>query len=329
MTPPTLRVLHLSDTTLSGSPIRIAKLLTQQSSRGSSVGVQACHIVWDATSGYRTFETDLVGSSMSDDELRTWLAWPDIIHYHNRYARQQIFKKLGISPPKKPSVIQMHSDRHSGLDNFEAEAKSGVPIAVIAQYHTRQWPEATYLVPNVVDINAPEYQREPVPLRTIPVVSYAPSNWTCKGFDDKGYGVVMPILKRMKFNSEIYLQLIVSKPHDEVMLLKRGADIGIDEIVTGSYHLSSLEFLAMGVPCFANLDEDTAKTVKQVTGCAGKLPWLKANPATFKRELEKIIRDKSWQELGEQSRRWMERYWAPDVLVRHYEDMYLDILGGS
>jgi len=314
-----LRVLHLSDTTLSGSPIRIVDLINKHSEK-----FEARHLVWNPTTGFRTFQTDLIGTDMDASQLHHWVhAYPDIIHFHNRWQRQEVFKVVRM--PERPSVIQIHSPRF-GQERFEAEANSGVPIAIIAQQHPAQWPEASYVVPNVVDITSPEYLRATPPLRTIPVVSYAPSNVVCKGMDNKGYNLVMPTLKRLKFANKIYLQLITQKPHNQVMELKRGADIGIDEIVTGGFHLSSLEYLALGVPCFANLDKATTDVVKKVTGCVGKLPWLKATPESFERELCKIIAAKSWQELGRKSREWMSKYWSPQALLPHYESMYADLL---
>lgn len=313
-----INVLHLSDTTLSGSPIRIVDLINKHSSR-----YQARHIVWNATTGFRTFKTDLVGSDMADERIAEHLRLADVIHYHNRWARQEIFRRFKM--PNKPSVIQIHSPR-KGYEPFGAEARSGVPIAIIAQFHAREWPEASYLVPNVVDVTDAIYDRPSIPLRTMPVVSYAPSNYNAKGWDDKGYGAIMPVLKRLKFQNKIYLQLITQKTHSETMELKRGADIGIDEVVTGSYHLSSLEYLAMGVPCFANLDKQTIDAVRRVSGCEGKLPWIKATAGTFEKVLEKLLVDRSWQQKGFEAKEWMLKYWGPKTLLRHYEAMYDDLM---
>ena len=108
------------------------------------------------------------------------------------------------------------------------------------------------------------------------------------------------------------------------MALKQGADIGIDEIVTGSYHMSSLEYLGLGVACFANLDEQTEKVVKDLTG-ATELPWIKANKITFEETLRKLVVEKSWPELGMRSRGWMETYWNPKALVSHYNEVYSDL----
>jgi len=310
-----VKILHLSDTTLSGSPIRLSKLLQKCG------GVESRHLVWTPTVGYRTFETDLVGREMQRDDLHHWIyEWADIIHYHNRWRRQEVFQFLGSPPPKKKAVIQIHSPRHEG-ESFEDEARSSIPLAIIAQFHVREWPEASFVVPNVVDIEAPEYRRIQPGLSKIPVVSYAPSNWNAKGWNDKGFPAVAPVLKKMKLENFIRYQQIVSRPHKDVMLLKRLADIGIDEIVTGSYHLSSLEYLSLGVPCFANLDDETTSVVKELTG-ADTLPWLKADKASFPRILRELVKSQMWQVYGDRSRAWMETHWSPAFLVSQYRELY-------
>jgi hypothetical protein len=314
-----MRILHLSDSTLSGSPIRISNLLNKYSPHESR------HLVWLSKIGFREFETDLVGPAISAEEARYWIhEWADFIHYHNRWKRQLIFSTYNIEVPKKPSVIQIHSPRNWDED-FSAEAKSGIPIAIIAQYHVREWPEAKYIIPNVVDIYDPSHMpvaREGI--NRLPVVSFAPSNCNLPGWNYKGYDVVAPVLKRLRADGIVNFQLIVQKPHDITLALKQSADIGIDEVVTGSYHLSSLEYLSMGVPCFSHLDEKTSKVVKDLTG-ATTLPWIDANKDSFRRILLNIVHKKSWGELGVQSRNWVEKYWNPDFLASCYDTMYTKI----
>ena len=311
-----LKVLHLSDTQLSGSPIRISKLINKYSGK-----FESRHITWVSKYGCRLFECDLVGSHMEIVELEQMvLDWADIIHYHNRWSRQRIFTNFGMKPPKIPSVIQIHSPR-DGNESFKAEAESGLPLAVIAQYHVRQWPELSFVVPNVVDILDPVYEAPPLTPHQVPTVSFAPSNTNARGWDDKGYGVVAPVLKRMKIAGTINFQLITSQPHDITMQKKRLAHIGIDEIVTGSYHLSSLEYLSLGIGTFANIDKATEKVLKDLTG-AEKLPWLPASESRFESRLKHILKTGEWVEAGHFARQWMERHWNPRILLGHYERMY-------
>lgn len=317
-----MKILHLSDTPLSGAPIRIVELLRKYTPH------EAHHIVWDnvpKSQPWRKYRIDMVGSVMRQEELADWFGWADVIHYHNRFARQKIFNALGngFGPPKVPSVIQIHSPRES--EDFSEELASGLPLAIVGQYHPRQWmKELTYIVPNVVDIHHPEFKRELPPLRPAPVVSYSPSSCNGRGWDDKSYSVVAPLMKRLHLAGRVYFQLIIQQPYEKVIEMKRNADIGIDEVSTGSYHLSSLEFLAMGIPCFANVDQLTFDIIKKMTG-ATKLPWIIANKVDFPTVFGNVLREKKWQELGAASREWMEKYWTPEFLSKQYVDMYEDL----
>lgn len=319
---PKTKVLHLSDTQLSGSPVRISGLINKYSEK-----YESRHMTFHPKFGYREFETDLVSRDMLSAEVeRLIYEWADVIHYHNRWRRQEVFRVLEREPPDRPGVIQIHSPRDEG-ENFNEELKSGLPLAIVAQYHVRQWPELAFIVPNVVDIEAPENKRRPLSgPATLPIVSFAPSNTTAAGWNDKGYDIVGPVLKRLKLAHQIQYQLIVSQTHAETMARKRLAHIGIDEVVTGSYHLSSLEYLSLGVATFANIDLRTEKVIKDLTGCE-RLPWLKASEVNFESRIKHAISARNWFEAGEYSRLWMEWHWNPGILLSHYERMYEKLIG--
>lgn len=305
-----MRILHLSDTGLSGSPIRLSRLLNKQ-------GIESRHIVWEPKTHWREFDTDLIGSMMSDDELRDNLEWADVLHFHNRWCRQKIFDRV-LMPMDKKMVIQIHSPRES--ENFKEEISSGIPIACIAQYHPRQWSECKFIVPNVVDIDDYRPTASEV-FSHIPRVSYSPSNANGSGWDDKSYSIVAPVLKRMKLSGQIAYDLIFNVPHSECIARKRLSDIGIDEVSTGSYHMSSLEYLAMGVACIGYIDEKTERIIKDLTG-ASWLPWFQTKKEQFQQNLLALMREQTYVGEGRRARQWMEQYWNPAVLTGHYKRMY-------
>lgn len=309
-----MRVLHLSETTLSGSPYRTSKLYDKYS------GNKSRHIVFKRKIFNRVFPVDLVGEEMQKEEIQHYLDNADVLHFHNLWKRQSIFKVLGCTMPKKPMVIQIHSPRAS--DNWSEELASGVPLAIIAQYHVREWPERSFVVPNCIDITEDIYTplgyRE---VRKVPLFSYAPSNANGKGWDNKSYSTVMPILKRARFAGQLDYKLIFKKPHIEAMFIKREADYGIDEVSTGSYHMSSLEYLSQGIACICNIDSLTEAAIKEVTGC-DELPFIKATEGTFVRTVNTLLRERKEIELGEAARYWMSEYWSPKQLVEQYSEMY-------
>lgn len=308
-----MKILHLSDTTLSGAPYRLSKTYNKYS------GHESRHIVWHPVVHTRVFQCDMIGSEMSKAQIKKWFEWADVIHYHNRWKRQEIFTHHKLKPPKKPSLIQIHSPRES--EDFSEEVESGISIAVIAQYHTRQWPEKRFIVPNVVDIYDELHKPVDKPFRNIPVVSYSPSNAICRGWDDKSYGIVSPVMRRLSIGNEAIYQRIVNMPHADCLRLKQTADIGIDEVSTGSYHMSSLEYLSMGVACIGRLDEQCERVIKDLTG-ADWLPWIMSSPAKFKFDITSLVRGRQYIEIGQKSREWMEKYWNPKDICDFYTQLY-------
>jgi len=309
------KILHLSDTTLSGSPIRICNLINSQSVH------QARHIVWKRRVFERVFPVDMVGEEMTNEELYYWVhEWADVLHFHNRWKRQEIIKKVGL-PKRKKGVIQIHSPRFE--EGHQEEVDSGLPLAIIAQYHVREWPELRYIVPNVVDIN----QVKPVfkPSRNIPLVCYAPSSPNGRGWNNKSYNTVHPILKKLQMiEGKILYDRVISKPFDECMAHKMVADIGIDEVSTGSYHLSSLEYLAMGVCTIGKIDPLCEKVIKDLTGCK-TLPWYQSSEETFSTDFNRLVASHEYKKHGDLARAWMEKFWTARFLCDKYINMYKDL----
>lgn len=313
-----VKILHLSDTPLSGAPYRASQLLNKYS------GHESRHIVWKPNVRERVFPSDMIGSEMTREDLNHWLSWADIVHYHNRWKRQKIHEVAEL-PNGKKSVIQIHSPRDEKENYFKYEVESKIPIAVIAQYHVRQWPELKYIVPNVVDIHDGLHKEITRKEGKLVTFGYAPSSPTGKGWDDKSYHIVNPILKGMYMNRKIYYKRIVGKPFVECVFLKRQCDIGVDEVSTGSYHMSSLEFLSMGIATIAYIDEQTEKVVKDLTG-ASDLPWVVANEASFKPVVDHFAMNRESTKIaGQFARTWMEKYWSPGILCGHLLKMYEDL----
>lgn len=314
-----MKILHLSDTSLSGAPYRLATTYNKYS------GHEARHIVWQRKIYNRVFDCDLVGEEMTTEEIKKWIRWADIIHFHNRWKRQEIFKRVNL-PKNKPSIIQIHSPRNPNdiEKGFKEEVESKLPIAVIAQYHVRQWPELSYIVPNVIDIDDALHKPVERVDRITPIIAYAPSSPNGKGWDNKSYNVVHPFLKRASLQNKMGYSRLVNLPHRICLERKQKSHIGIDEVSTGSYHMSSLEFLSMGIACVANIDPLTEKAVKDVTG-ALTLPWVRSTEKDFKNTLLNLINSKKYFEVGDYSRKWMETHWNQKKICAHFTKIYEEL----
>jgi hypothetical protein len=110
------------------------------------------------------------------------------------------------------------------------------------------------------------------------------------------------------------------------MAEKRSAHIVIDECVTGSYHLQSLEGCSVGAVTFNNIDEKTQSFLSEISGQTSH-PFEKTGLEGLHDHLCFYIdHPEILTEKGRQARVWMEQYWDPRILVHRYLKVYTDIL---
>ena len=327
------KVVHVALTPLAGSPIRIVNALNKHT------GFDARLITLDsAIYGGRIFEGDLDWNK-SRDECLELIASAEILHFHHYFnLSNNPFSVDFYDVAENASFVrQFHSvplTMAKGDQSLANEiVNSEIPQLVVSQHQERYFPNAK-IVPSIIPQTAPEYlpcSNKSVQLK----VGYAPSTlnscWNDKydytRWDTKGsvetIAMVTDALRLSKMGS---LELITNAPHYQCLLLKRECHVGIDEMVTGSFHLSSLEFLSQGVPCMAYLDNRTMETLKTLTG-SDKLPWVNVMLENSGDVLVELLNDESLrEELGRLSRRWIEEYYREEDLINYYSKSYDDLL---
>lgn len=316
-----MRVVHITENPIAGAPMNLSLALNKwQGDRISSR-----HIAASDRNEARVYKSDLLTEVNSYDEIRKVMEEADVFHFHNFYSKQDLFRKypnLWDICLRRPRVWQVHSPRGTAwMDIQEGLRDPRAAHLVIAQYHPREWPECR-IVPNVIDITepllTPQERIWSGPLR----IAYSPSRIRLLGWDNKGYDETVPVLQRLVDKRAISAEVIYNKPHEECLRRRSTAHIAIDEIVTGSYHLCSLESLAQGCLTFAGLDDLQTKTLKDLTG-ATWLPWARANPDNLMQRLIVCIQDPSGVKLmAGESRRWMEKYWHPKDMTNRFMEIY-------
>ncbi len=119
--------------------------------------------------------------------------------------------------------------------------------------------------------------------------------------------------------------IIEKQPYHECLNIKRTCHIIFDHM-RGWFGIASLESLCHGKPVIAGLDEWNIKCLKEFTG-ADKLPWVIAgNKEELEKEIEKLILDKDLREqLGRQSRQFMETCWTERHALEILLDVYKDL----
>lgn len=311
-----MKVLHISDNALSGAPFR----LVQVQRLG---GVEARLINRFHAFDRRVYPRDLL---MDDDPevLTRLIEEADLVHFHNNWLdTTHLFHALPRARDllrRKPCLVQFHSPR---FPQFETALRApGLTRLVVAQYQVRLYPECLP-VPNAVPIDDPLHR--PLDLENDPpVVAFTPpqcedtETWGRKGCQET-LGVLRQGFRHW-WASEV--------PWEETMRGRQRCDIAIDEVVTGSYHMCSLESLSQGLATVAGLDARTVDALEIVTGTR-QHPWIVATPATLRSELTRLVEDAAYRRAMRQAaRRYMERFWSPEVVTRKFLDIYHGILEG-
>jgi hypothetical protein len=328
-----VNILHLTNNPLSGSPANIAHCQRVY-------GGHTTRLLLNKNTGANgvKHEGGELWHQKSEEELTALFEAADVVHMHNFCLELQIFQTyhhLARKMRAKRHVIQYHSDRYGGFESFEpslADPDFDGKRIVLAQYQVRQYPECNFTAGNPLPLDKPEYQLLDAPIRwsSPPVVNFAPSNIHIhRGWDYKGADKVVPVLERLGKAGIITPEILTNMPKEECISRKRWAVFGIEELVTGSYHLSFLEYLALGCVTYGYLDAQTSRALSSLIGEEGMqtCPYIKAHASTLEASLSLYVPDgpADWRETGLAGRKWIEEYWSPKFHVEHFDKIYENI----
>lgn len=328
----TVRVLHVTCSSLAGAPIRIVRALQKY----TDVSVRLLNLT---AYSKRICDEDLLWEKEEHKkEALDLIREADIIHFHHPFDFRSENNPFGfnIAQIAKKTVKYLrhfHSDptlykRQADFFN-DFNDNETLPHVVIPHYPERYYPNAR-VVPNIIPIHDPEY----LPLKTnneVPIVSFSPSSFLY-AFEDRWGTKSCPevewLCRKFERKKIARLDMIYNVPLTECLRRKQASDIVIDDVNTGSYHLSALEGLSLGKPTFAYLDSRTITVLLKLTG-ASEIPFINVSLEYLEKPLLEIIDDRRLREdIGFFSRQWIERYYRDDKLVFHFVAVYKDLMNG-
>ncbi len=321
-----MRVVHLALTPVAGSPQNIVAALN------AHTNVEARLVVLNSRAyGPRVFAGDLDWSQDREACLRV-IAEADVIHMHQFFDPAGAFDaEVGALCAGKVRVRQYHSvpSHFVGDDPAKVAWLLGdpTPQLVIGQFHERYFPRAR-IVPNLLPINSEPLSPDRDDGR-LPRIAWSPSvrvgAWEAR-WATKGFGETRALLERLAEEGLCTVDTIIEVAHHECLARKRRASVVVDDLVTGSYHLSGLEGLAQGKPVLGWLDERTSLVLREMTG-ASDLPWINTRLEDAFDVLRALLVDPVLMEaLGKASRNWMEAWYDDRRLIGHYVKVYHDLL---
>lgn len=289
-----LNVLHIKRTKLALAPEELVKALQTHCSNDVNVAISNIPIT-----GY------------------------DVLHYHNIYVPCDVKKKC-IQFHSEPSRVTLNSSTVHNCDDFPKTK------LVLSQYHAtlKEYKDCIH-VRNVINFDTnPLYTITPRTSKTLKI-SYSPSITTrVNEYFDKGYEATKKILESVK---GIEFDIIAGVSLEECLKRKADSDIVIDECVTGSYHRSGLEGLALGkmVICWVN---DETKKVMLDSKSKKEDMEIDDRPFPFENikigDLQEFLNDcvqrpiEEIRRIGLKNREWMERWWHPRDIANEYLLLY-------
>ena len=322
--------VHVSYTPLAGAPIRIVNALN----KWTDIKARLINLNPNIY-GERVFEEDLIWEKDIEEALRL-IANADIICFHHWMKLDDNGFKINFLNTAKKNckfIRQFHSnlDFISGYndDNKKIILSDNLPKLVTPHAHERSFLNAK-IVPFIIPINDENYKPQHKTENDKPTIFYS-YTFNNEGFssrwDTKGYLEVSLLLEQFKDSANI--KKITNIPFSECLRIKRNSDIVIDDIITGNYHYTSLEALSQGKTTLAYLDNRTQYILRELTG-ASELPFVNVKMEEAKYVLEELCRDKKLREqIGDYSRKFMEKYCSDKDLIKIYKKVYEDILNGK
>lgn len=318
-------VVHFSITPLAGAPY----LLVSALQRHTSITARLIDLKrWDR------FRHDIVFEE-HPEEAYELAKKANVIHLHNYldYESRDFwpidFRELhgrGVTFVRHFHSVPAAVARKMRKDE-EAVVKDCIPSVVIGQYPEVYYPNAR-VVPNLLPICTDLYMPGSHDLNDVDVI-FTPSNnasaWD-KRWGTKGAPETAKMLTRLREFCGASVSVVSGEPHDHVLSRKRRARVVIDELITGSYHLSGLEGCSQGKPVLSFLSSRTEMVMKELAGTRS-VPFVNVRLEEAFEVLVHLVRDKALaQEIGGNAREWMERYWAEQYLIHHFVQLYYDLL---
>lgn len=319
-----VNILHFSRTPLAGAPIRLVRALQNHTNYN-------VHLV--DLKKWGIFDQDIIFSENSEQAMEL-AEDADIIHLHNYLDyNSNDFSPINFQElhnEGKIFVRQFHS--HPQLVAREMKISisdlldSPIPSLVIAQFQERYYPTAR-VVPNIIPQDDPYYKKSKED--TSETIFFSPSakdSILADRWNTKGAYETIKILKKVSQNTGCPLKIMSGKPLDQVLRMKGQAKVVVDELITGSYHMSGLEGLSLGKPVFAYLDPRVDYVLREISG-AKYSPFINIRLEDAQKVMINLLNhpDASY-EIGKASRKWIEEYWSEQKLIRHYEDVYKKLL---
>lgn len=316
-------ILHVSPTPLVDSPRKISEALNLYTNFESS-----SFIFNDYPGSLKgVFSNKTIIFAQRKELALNLINNADIIHIHNFLYPEQEDIIFQASKDDVKFIYQVHSPLREGPNfvNYVPKRIHFDKKCVISQYHPRLYSDYV-LVPNII-LEKPSLNlikdNEKIKVLFSPAHKRTGGRWNDKYSEE----LIQSLNLLEKFN-KIDLYIAEGYTPHELFQLRKNCHISIDEIITGGFHQISLESLCAGnmvvnnSDIFSNLSFDINVGNKDLN-----IPFFKINNFDVKDKLFELVNNiELIREYQKKSYEYSTRYLQPEILIKHYEKIYKDVI---
>ncbi|MEL0439190.1 hypothetical protein [Phycobacter sp. K97] len=317
-----VHVLHISPSALAGAPGMLSEALSDFGHVESSVHFRA----GDHGNQRDIFspESIPVKDARADKALfMMHFKNADVVHVHNFIPN---FVLKWMSEEKKRDckyIFQVHSPRYERPVYDDLSDFHGIRFSeklVISHFHPRHYPDFE-IIPNCLYRKA--FAKKPhVILSDALRIQFSPSGRSTGRWSAKSSQVFDQAIDFLKNDKRFEFAVFEGVSPQNLSHRRFLADVTIDELVTGSYHLVSYEGLAAGTVVLNNADT-VSTDMFQIGFRSPPPPFLKCDPLGLHELLMELHRDREkLLELRTKSREFFDTWMSPDRISKMYADIY-------
>ena len=219
---------------------------------------------------------------------------------------------------RKNKFVQVKVKDEKEIQHRISTVAKYIKTAIVGDYELYEYIQGYF--ENVVIIrqalNIQDY-RPAIPslYKKIPLIVHAPSD---KGI--KGTEYVLQAISKLKKEYDFKFKLVCGLNHEESKNIYKKSDIVVDQLLTGTHGVFSVEAMALGKPVICYIREDLKSKYPE------ELPIISANPENIYDVLKLLIEDaKLRHELGKKGRAYVEKYHdarkIAEELIKVYESL--------
>lgn len=307
-------ILHLSETPLVNAPGNLSFAFDQFLNAESR---------WYYEKNYPNPITTPFGSKKIFEENRLDESIKEarivIIHNFLSEENEQIIRN---SVSKAKFYRHIHSPQREGpifrrqVDGFDRDK---MKYSVVCQYQQTLWGDFRPL-PNIVML-APRY----IPQNQFCGVISNPTHKRAGRYNTKVNQIYLEQIEAFKRNfPDLYFE-ISGVPLENLHKLRCGFSVLIDEVITGGFHLSSIEGLSSGNIVINGAKDYVIDSFISCLDIPSRPPFFRSTPMTIQDDLTNIaLNYNQFKNLRKESINYFKKFLSPDRLIRHWSN-YLEV----